>query len=57
MFLHVIVLLFFIVCVLKEILFSPVINVHVLKLVVNFLQLTSLELKQLIKNFSLAASN
>lgn len=48
---------FFLLCVHKEILFSPVIDIHVWKLVVNFLQLTSLELKQLIKNFSLAASN
>lgn len=44
-------------CVHEEILFLSVIDVHVWKLVVNLLQLTSLELKQLIKNFSLAASN
>lgn len=50
-------LLFFLLCVHKEISFSSVIDSHVWKLVVNFLQLASLELKQLIKNFSLAASN
>lgn len=44
-------------CVHEEILFSSAIDIHVWKLVVNLLQLTSLELKQLIKNFSLAASN
>lgn len=48
---------FLIVCLHQEILFSSVIDIHFWELVVNFHQLTSLELKQLIKNFSLAASN